>query len=426
LNVFDKIKTALYHAATVAHARYHEDELSLRATSLTYSTLLSLVPFLAVMFSVLKSFGVQNFIEPLLAQALEPLGPNASELTKRIIGFVAHVQVGVLGAAGLAMLFYTVVSLVSNIEDSLNQIWRLPRSRTWGERFTAYLSIVLVGPVLVFTALALTASAQSYWLVARLAEVHVIDQLFTLLTKIVPFILLCATFTFIYKLLPYTRVRFLSALVGGISAGILWQLVGTGFAAFVANSARYTAIYSGFAVLIVFLIWLYVGWLIFLIGAEIAYFHQHPYAFARESRNGGRGHLFRQWLALSALVEVTRRHLSGSPPCQPNEIAAALGVSGLGNMVDEFVQNGILLRSAEPPGIALARPPEDISVQEVLKIVNGGEIQELNASGPVVDLLARQQQSIQKTNEGTNLKVLASEGREKPVRVAQLKRHRNC
>jgi membrane protein len=387
LNVFDKIKTALYHAATVAHARYHEDELSLRATSLTYSTLLSLVPFLAVMFSVLKSVGVQNFIEPLLAQALEPLGPNASELTKRIIGFVAHVQVGVLGAAGLAMLFYTVVSLVSNIEDSLNQIWRLPRSRTWGERFTAYLSIVLVGPVLVFTALALTASAQSYWLVARLAEVHVIDQLFTLLTKIVPFILLCATFTFIYKLLPYTRVRFLSALVGGISAGILWQLVGT--------------------------------------GAEIAYFHQHPYAFARESRNGGRGHLFRQWLALSALVEVTRRHLSGSPPCQPNEIAAALGVSGLGNMVDEFVQNGILLRSAEPPGIALARPPEDISVQEVLKIVNGGEIQELNASGPVVDLLARQQQSIQKTNEGTNLKVLASEGREKPVRVAQLQRHRN-
>jgi DNA-binding IscR family transcriptional regulator len=123
------------------------------------------------------------------------------------------------------------------------------------------------------------------------------------------------------------------------------------------------------------------------------------------------------------LVEVARRHLSGSPPCQPNEIAASLGVSGLGNMVDQFVQNGILLRSAEPPGIALARPPEDISVQEVLNIVNGGDIQDLNASGPAVDLLARQQRSIQKTNDRINLKTLASENCEKSVRVAQLQRH---
>src|SRR5689334_17287683 len=205
------------------------------------------------MFSVLKAFGVQNMLQPLLTEILEPLGADASEVTDRIVEFVANLQVGVLGAVGLAMLFYTVVSLVSNTEQSLNQIWRLPRSRTWGERFTAYLSIVLVGPVLVFTAFALTASAQSYWLVERLTQLPLINQLFTLLTKIVPFVLLCATFTFIYKLLPYTKVRLLSALFGGVTAGILWQLVGTAFAAFVAGSTRYAAIYSSFAVLIVFL-----------------------------------------------------------------------------------------------------------------------------------------------------------------------------
>jgi membrane protein len=423
VNAFDKLKNALYHTAAVAQARYYEDDLSLRATSLTYSTLLSLVPFLAVMFSVLKAFGVQHAIEPLLVHALEPLGPNASELTNRIIDFVAKMQVGVLGAVGVAMLFYTVISLVSNIEDCLNQIWRLPRSRTWGERFTAYLSIVLVGPVLVFTAFALTASAQSYWLVERLTRLPVISQLFTFWTEIFPFVLLCATFTFVYKLLPYTKVRILSALIGGIAAGILWQLVGTGFAAFVANSARYAAIYSSFAVLIVFLIWLYVGWLIFLTGAEVAYFHQNPFAFARESKNSGRGHLFQQWLALSALVEVARRHISGLPPCQPNEIAASLGVSGFGNLVDQLIREGILLRCIEPPGIALARPPEDISVEEILRIVNGGDMEQLNASGVVVDFLHRQQHAIQKTFEGINLKTLASEDQDKPVRIAQLQRH---
>jgi membrane protein len=173
----------------------------------------------------------------------------------------------------------------------------------------------------------------------------------------------------------------------------------------------------------VFLIWLYVGWLIVLIGAEIAYFHQHPYAFARESKSGNRGVLFQQWLALSALAEVARRHLTGAPPCQPNEIAAALGVSGLGSLVDQFIRSGILVRCADPPGVMLARPPEDISVHEVIRIVNGGDTRELHASGPVLDLLVRQEQATQKAIEGTNLRTLALQDLEKPLRVAQLQRH---
>src|SRR5207244_2078501 len=137
---------------------------------------------------------------------------------------------------------------------------------------TAYLSVILVGLVMVFTALTLTASAQSYWLVERLFAIGLVSYLFNLTTAVMPFVLLCATFTFLYKFIPYTKVRLSSALIGGAAAGILWQLVGTAFAAFVANSARYAAVYSSFAIMIVFLIWLYTGWLIFLIGAEVTYF----------------------------------------------------------------------------------------------------------------------------------------------------------
>jgi membrane protein len=167
-----KIRTALYRATVVANARYHGDVLNLQAMGLTYSTLLSLVPFLAVMFSVLKAFGVQNGLEPVLAQLFQPLGDAASQVTKTIINFVDNIRVGILGAAGVAMLFYTVVTLVAKVEDALNQIWRLPHSRTWGQRVPAYLSVVLVGPVMVFTALTLTASAQSHWLVGRLFEMR--------------------------------------------------------------------------------------------------------------------------------------------------------------------------------------------------------------------------------------------------------------
>jgi membrane protein len=418
--ILRKIHSSLYRATVVANTRYRDDVLSLQAMSLTYSTLLSLVPFLAVMFSVLKAFEVQNALEPFLAQMLQPLGADASEVTKRIIDFVDNLRLGILGAAGLAMLFYTVVTLVAKIEDALNRIWRLPRSRTWGQRITAYLSVVLVGPVMVFTALTLTASAQSYWLVERLVQIGFVSYIFTLTTNVMPFVLFCATFTFLYKLIPYTYVRLSSALIGGATAGILWQLIGTAFAAFVANSARYAAIYSSFAIMIVFLIWVYVGWLIFLIGAEVAYFHQHPSAFIRESLPGLKGHRFQEWLALSALVEITRRHLSQAPPWQPTELAANLGVLSLENMFDEFVRAGILLRSAEPEGVALARPPEAVTVREILDVVGDSAALVGANDGPATHVLWRRDQAVEKALEGMTLRSLVTEIPSTIVRFPQL------
>ena len=334
--IFTKIQSAVYRASAVANARYRDDVLDLQAMSLTYSTLLSVVPFLAVMFSVLKAFEVQNVLEPFLLQMLQPLGQEASQVANRIIRFVGNIRVGILGAVGVAMLFYTVVTLVATVEDALNQIWRLPRSRTWPQRVTTYLSVVLVGPVMVFTALTLTASAHRYWLVERLFEIGFFSYIFTLTTSVMPFVLLCATFTFLYKLMPYTKVRFSSALVGGATAGVLWQLVGLAFAAFVANSAQYAAVYSSFAIIIVFLIWLYVGWLIFLVGGGHL-LSPIPFGFVHEALRGGRGHRFEEWFALTALVEITRRHFSDENPSQFAELADCLGVSSLENFVDQFV-----------------------------------------------------------------------------------------
>jgi membrane protein len=242
-------------------------QLNLRAMSLVYTTLLSIVPLLAVSFSVLKGFGVHNQIEPLLLNFLQPLGPRGKELSDNIIGFVENVRVGVLGSLGLVFLLYTVVSLIQKVESSFNYVWHVERLRGLAQRFSSYMSVILIGPVLVFTALGVTATAMNNTLVQQLMSVQPFGDLIVSFSRLVPYLLVIAAFIFFYLFIPNTRVKLLPAFVGGVFAGVLWQSSGWAFAAFIASSSNYAAIYSGFAIVILLLIWLYLNWLILLLGA---------------------------------------------------------------------------------------------------------------------------------------------------------------
>ncbi|MFA9614334.1 MAG: YihY/virulence factor BrkB family protein, partial [Deltaproteobacteria bacterium] len=247
-----------------------EGQLTLRAMSLVYTTLLAMVPLLAVSFSVLKGFGVHNQIEPLLLNFLRPMGERGVEMSSRIIGFVDSVRAGVLGSVGFALLIYTVISLIQKIERACNDTWHVSRSRPLSQKFSDYLSVILIGPVLVFTALGITASVMSTAVVQKMVAIKVFGSLMELATTLVPYLLVIAAFTFVYIFIPNTRVRFRSALTGGLVAGVLWETSGWAFASFVVKSSNYTAIYSGFAILIMFMIWLYLSWLIVLVGASVA------------------------------------------------------------------------------------------------------------------------------------------------------------
>lgn len=355
----------------VAVSEFRESFLSIRATSLVYTTLLSLVPFLAVTFSVLKAFGVHQQIEPLLSQAFDPLGEKGAEITTNIIQFVDNLKVGVLGAVGVAGLFYTTYSLIEKIEEALNSIWRVEVGRAFARRITDYLSVVLVGPVFVFTAFGLTASAQSHWLVQEVLQFQPLGSVLVMLPNLLPFLFMCGLFTFLYKFVPNTTVNLTSAFVGGLTAGIFWQVAGMAFAAFVASSGRYSAIYSSFAVLILFLIWLYVGWLIVLAGAQVAYYHQHPSAYLLHLRRKHQTPLFREYLTLALLAHITRRFLSGKPPLQEEQLARMQGVplTVVGSLMNDLVAANMLVRTDDPKGVMLARPPEKIAIVDVLKVV---------------------------------------------------------
>lgn len=274
----DSLRAFLVKTLRLVYAsvrEFSEEELPLRATSLVYTTLLSLVPLLALSFSILKGFGVHNQVEPFLFQFLQPLGPRSGEITRNIIGFVENVNVGVLGSLGLATLIYTVISLIQKIEDSLNHIWKIEKGRSFARRFSDYISIIIIAPILMFTAIGLTASISSNTVVQKLISIEPFGTVIYAAGKLVPYIFVTITFTFIYILIPNTKVRFGSAVLGGVVAGTLWQTAGWAFASFVASSAQYPAIYSGFAVVILFMIWLYFNWLILLIGAVISFCHQN-------------------------------------------------------------------------------------------------------------------------------------------------------
>src|SRR5574337_422396 len=186
-------------------------QITLWAMGLVYTTLMSLVPLLAVSFSVLKAFGVQNKLEPFLLDLIAPLGANGAVIAHRIVEFVNNMRVGVLGVVGLGLLMYTVMSLIQKVEQGFNAIWRVRGQRSMLHQFSEYLSVVLAGPVVVVSALALTASLMSTSLVQRLVQIEPFGTIIAGAGKLVPYALVSASFTFLYVFLPNTKVRWNAA-----------------------------------------------------------------------------------------------------------------------------------------------------------------------------------------------------------------------
>ncbi|OGA18575.1 MAG: ribonuclease BN [Betaproteobacteria bacterium RIFCSPLOWO2_02_FULL_66_14] len=356
-----------------------QEQLNLRAMSLVYTTLLSIVPLLALSFSVLKAFGVYNQVGPILLNFLEPLGDKGAEIAGRIMQFIRNMNVGVLGSAGLALLVYTALSLIHKIESAFNFIWHVTQPRKFGERFTRYLSLLLIGPLLAFSALGITASVMNMELVRGLLALDSVGYAAYVVGRIVPYLLVIAAFTFAYVFMPNTRVQLRAALVGGVVGGVLWQTAGWAFAEFVSGSTRYTAIYASFAILIFFMIWVYLSWLILLFGASVAFYCQHPeYVLAQggELRLSNR---MRERLALGVMSRIAERFRSGQPAMSLLQLTRELGVPmhALQAVIDALREGGLLVQNdGDPPAYLPARELSQVSLAQMLQVVRAaGEVE---------------------------------------------------
>lgn len=353
-----------------------EGYLGLRATSLVYTTLLSFAPVLAISFSVLKGIGAHNRIEPFLQDFLEPLGAQGQDIAARIVTFVDNIQVGVLGAVGMALLIYSVIALMHKIETAFNDIWHVSETRSFAQRVRDYLGVLFIGPLLLFLSVAMTTTLQHAattrsWLQDGLhLPADIVDMLFGGLFQVVPYVLFGVAFTALYMFMPNTRVRFVPAVTAGFVTGVLWKVLGQMFGVFVAGSASYAAIYSAFAALILFMIWIYVGWLVVLVGAAMCYYIQYPSNQPLSRKDMQLSPHLREKVALQICAVIGEAFYTDQKGISLPRLAARLRVPSavIESILAALTASGILaLTSGRRPEYLPGRPFDETSVQQMME-----------------------------------------------------------
>ncbi len=309
---------------------FQADQGLLRAGALTFVTALSIVPFLAVAFSISKGFGFQNtrYIRDFLLN----ISAGREMVVDHIITYINNTHVGTLGTMGVALLLVTVFSLLGNIETSLNSIWGLARQRTLARKFSDYLSVTLVCPLLVIAAISFTASLESSWLVQSILSYSVFSSVYLVAMKVLPVLLVSLAVFFMYLFIPNTRVEVKGCLIGALFAGVLWHATQKLFILFQVGMSQYNAIYGSFAQLPLFLIWLFISWIIILLGAEVSFCLGHSHAGSQEKQSHDYALENRERMALGIMLYLSRRFVQG------------FGVVSLQTMIKELQAPVRLLR----------------------------------------------------------------------------------
>jgi len=342
------------------------DNCLLRCSALAFTTILSLVPFLAIAFALLKGFGVQNQVEPLL---LEQLSGGSQEVVEGIIRYINNTNMRTMGVFGFLTLLITAIMLLDNVEDAFNSIWGVKATRPFRRKFSDYLSILISGPILLFTALSVTTFLESQAVFKWLVKTSYVGDLLIYLLQLIPYVVIWMALTLLYLLIPNTAVKFRSALVGAVVAGTCWQIAQWWYIHFQVGVAKYNAIYGTMAVLPIFMIWIYVSWLIVLFGVEIVYAHQNIRSLRREIRAGAISHRTRELLSLAILVDIVEAFVDGTSGWTAAGLEDELDLSErvLLDVVDSLVAAGFLVATVGPTTVYRpAREPDMITVAEIL------------------------------------------------------------
>lgn len=301
---------------------FMNDSLLTRASALTYSTMLAIVPLLAVLLGIAKGFGFQNMVRDAL---LDYFPGHQMELDKAfefVESYLAQAQGGVIIGIGLVLLLYTVISLISSIEETFNDIWQINKSRPWFRKITDYLALFIVLPVLM------TASSGMSIFISTLQNSFLQHYVFLtpiveMLLHITPYVFTSLAFTVLYIGIPNTNVKFANGLIAGIIAGCAFQFFQLVYISGQIWVSKYNAIYGSFAALPLLLLWLQLSWLICLFGAELSYASQNvkKFSFERDSKNISRR--YKDFLTLLITSLIAKRFARGEKPYTADELSSS-------------------------------------------------------------------------------------------------------
>ena len=291
-------------------------QLITRSSALTYNSLLSIIPLLAVLFAIARGFGFQNIVQSEIFHHFGGQKDLVTEALSFIDKSLEYARTGVFLGVGIILLFYTVVNLISAIEKNFNDIWRVKKGRSIYRMFTDYFALFLIAPLFLIVNAGLSLFLNS---VSNNSEV--MDFVVSPILKVAPYLIVIFLFTFLFIYIPNTKIKFTAALFGGVFSGIFFQL----FQFFYINGqifiSKYNAIYGSFAALPLLLMWLQISWFICLFGVALTFSYQnvHKFSFENESKNISRR--YKDFVLLLISTLIIKRFERGDKPYTADELS---------------------------------------------------------------------------------------------------------
>ena len=362
----------------LAFKGFNRDKCQLRAAALTFYSILSLIPILAMVFGIAKGFGFEQTLELLLQEKIASRDMVAQEGLDWVISkaklLLESTRGSLIAGVGLIVLMWAATRVLRHIEAALNDIWEIKNSRPWIRNFTDLLSIMVVAPILFILAQSTTVFITA--IIQDLSKgMELLGHLF-LLMKLVPFGLIWLLFTMIYVVVPNTKVNFKSALVAGVIVGTTFQLSQWIFFKSQMGISKYNAIYGSFAFLPLLLIWIQTAWLILLLGAEIAFANQHinRYEFALGSQEVKSS--FKKLVTLLITNLLVKNFVEAKSSLTAEEISAILHApvrlvrQCITDLMNSKIINEVGKKNSQDTSYQPARSVENLSVSFVLRAID--------------------------------------------------------
>lgn len=367
-------------------------QINLYAMGLVYATLLSIVPAIAFAFAVLKAFGAHKELAPVIYEFFKPVGSHAEELTQRVMDFADNVSTGIVGSLGLALLLWTLLGTIKKVEDGFNFLWRVEHARSFARRITEYVALLIVGPIVVVSFIGLSHRALDTATGSIGRYMPFWDRLTGWTIEFAPFFMVSAIFTAVYMFVPNTKVKWKPALIGGITSGLLWAIVGKLFTALVVYSTRLNVVYAGFALIVASLLWTYFGWLILLIGAQLSFYVQNRHYLRLGLVELRLSAVQRETLTLKVMYLIARAYQDGKTRWTLDSLAHELGMPGIAvSRIVSALEAAHLLTVTEEEQLLPARDLGSIPIQEIMDIARNekaGQVAPRNLKLPAVDQIA--------------------------------------
>jgi membrane protein len=309
----------------IAVKGFNSSKIQLRASALTYYTMLAIVPVLAMIFGISQGFGLGDYVKKVLTERFQEHQDMLTVLLGFVDKYLNRINGGFITGIGLVLLFWSVLQVLGNIESSFNNIWQVKKSRVITRQFTDYISMLVIAPVFLVIASGFNVS-QLQSISSSIPFLHYLDSVLKVLMTILSYTLIWFVFTLIYIVIPNTKVKFVPALIAGIISGTMFQLLQWGYVNFQSLLSGYGAIYGTFAALPLFMIWLEFSWLIVLLGAEISFAYQNAAQYEQEAEDMQVSTKQRKVLVLLVTQKIIRNFTEGLPPLNSADIAQQLGV----------------------------------------------------------------------------------------------------